>query len=70
MRRYPQSIFDESPKTTEKLDREHRSGDTLEEPDWDTPYDKGEKGTVQNGTSFIEPMSDHQPMYSKKKVYK
>ncbi len=58
-----------NPVTTEKFPTGFRSGDTLPEADFDTPIQKQELGSVENGLSYKEPLWDDQPEYSTKKVY-
>jgi len=61
-----------NPVTTEKLKEEHRSGDTLSDPDcypWDCEYEKPRKGSVQEGVSMVEPMYSDQVKINRNKRY-
>ena len=58
-----------NPVTTEKFPTGFRSGDTLPDPDYDTPMQELELGSVKNGLSHKGPLYENQPAYSTKKVY-
>ncbi len=70
MRRSPYCAGHElNPVSTEKFPTGFRSGDTLPDADYDTPTQKLELGSVQNGLAYTAPLWDDQPAYTTKKVY-
>lgn len=56
-----------NPETTEEFESGFRSGDTLPDPDYDTPLEGRIEGSVKSGVSFTESLYSDQPKVDRRK---